>query len=133
MVSWQNGKLTKGQVDKMESWQNGKLKKWQVDKMANWQNSKLTKWQVDKMSSWQSGKLTKWQVDKMASWPKGSGQNGKLIRSQCTTPHILYQCIQKWISSLKNNIYCNMVIYLNDVPYSAKDGRTFFPQFWQQI
>ncbi len=28
----------------MASWQNGKLTKWQVDKMANRQNGKLTKW-----------------------------------------------------------------------------------------
>jgi hypothetical protein len=33
----------------MASWQNGKLTKWQVDKVASWQNVKFTKCQVDKM------------------------------------------------------------------------------------
>ncbi len=52
----------------MASWQSGKLTKWQVDKVASWQSGKLTKWQVDKVVSWQSGKLTKRQVDKLSSW-----------------------------------------------------------------
>ncbi len=36
MISCQNGKFTKCQVDKMSSWQNGKFSKLQLDKMVGW-------------------------------------------------------------------------------------------------
>ncbi len=38
MASWQNGNVTKFEVDKIWSWQNGKSAKWQVGKMASRQN-----------------------------------------------------------------------------------------------
>ncbi len=44
-------------LNRIISSQNGKLAKWQVDKMASWQNGKLTKWQVDKMACSPNGKL----------------------------------------------------------------------------
>ncbi len=62
--SWQNGKLTKWQVDKMASWkwqvENGKLKmtswKWQVE------NGNLMKQQVVKMGNWWNDKFINWQI-----------------------------------------------------------------------
>ncbi len=60
MASWQNGKLTKWQINKMASWQNGKLTKCKVDKVAD-----LQKCQVDKILV-ESLILMKWQVDKVA-------------------------------------------------------------------
>ena len=59
MARWQNGKLTKCQVDKMSSWQNAKLTKCQVDKMQV-EQMQVDEMQVDKMSSWFSAKGTKW-------------------------------------------------------------------------
>ncbi len=75
MANWQNGKLTKWQVDKMVSWQNGKLTKFKVDKMASWWNDKFMKWKVNKILSWEIDKLKNWQVFKLASI-----QSGKLAK-----------------------------------------------------
>ncbi len=71
MVSWQNGKLTKWQVDKMwahgmESWWNDKLMKCQLMKCQ------LMKWQVDEMASWWNGNLAKCLSAKL---------NGTLLRA----------------------------------------------------
>ncbi len=96
MASWQNGKLTKWQVDKMASWQNVKFTKCQFDKMASWQNGKLTKWQVDKMASWQNGKLTKWQVDYTGSW-----QNGNFTQLW-SYKNASFQTASLWNNKLKN-------------------------------
>ncbi len=85
MLSWQNGKMTKWQIDEMARRKKCQADtfrqtKWQVgEKAISQQNSNVTKWQV---ASWWSGilpngKLKKWQVDKMAS-----GQNGKLTKCQ---------------------------------------------------
>ncbi len=48
----------------MPRWQNGNLSKWQVDEMASWQNGKLTKCKLRKC---QSDNMTHWQSDKVAS------------------------------------------------------------------
>ncbi len=71
MASWQYGKLTNWQVDKIASWQNGKLTKWQVekkstDKMGTCQNRKLTQKQIGKVTL-KHDNLTKLQIDKMAN------------------------------------------------------------------
>ncbi len=121
MANWQNGNLTKWQVDKMASWQNGKLTKWQVDKMASWQNGKLTIWHVDKMTCWQDGKWTKWQVDKMASW-----QNGKLTKWQ-VDKMASWQNDSAHIFSLQFNIsqaykLCLICSRKNALAYYSKNG-----------
>ncbi len=66
MVSWQNGKLAKWQVDEMAICQDGKLTKGKLDEMANWnwRNSILMNWQVYKRASWSN--FEKQQLYKMA-------------------------------------------------------------------
>jgi len=73
MASWQNRNQQNGKMKKWQAvgimiyWQNGKLMKCQINKMesdieASWHNALFTKGQIDKMSSrqngkWHSGKL----------------------------------------------------------------------------
>ncbi len=51
-LCWQNGKLTKWQVNGTSSWQNGMLTEHQVDETANLQN-----WQVDKKLLYHGGTM----------------------------------------------------------------------------
>ena len=82
-ASWQDDKLNKFWVTKMESWtatrkkmQVGKAlswQKWQVAEMTSWLKYESPKWKVGtttsrKNASWWSGELTKWQVAEMTNW-----------------------------------------------------------------